>query len=223
MSLLSPQQEKVRKHYQELADSYGSRANQTCERAYQQLVQRFMKGRSRILELGSGCSAVLGQVCDGFGVASDLSLDMLRARRPHARISCVVAAGERLPFRDGAFDGLFNINVLEHVTDVAAVARECSRVLERDGLWLSITPNGNWEYFLDLAERWSLKIPEGPHRFLTTADLRRAVAGDFAVVEHRTFLMLPAGPTWLGRWVDRLTLGSTFGWGFFQYMAARKK
>ncbi len=134
----------------------------------------------------------------------------------------MVAVGERLPFVDAAFDGVFSINVLEHVVDLDRAVTESTRVLVDGGLWLALTPNGNWEGPLDLAERWSLKIPEGPHRFLTPRQLRRAVGRHLEVVEHRTLLVLPAGPPGLSSWVDAVSLCNVWGWGFFQYIVARK-
>jgi SAM-dependent methyltransferase len=134
-----------------------------------------------------------------------------------------VAAGETLPFRDAQFDGLFLINVIEHVADLEAVLRECARVLDEDGLWLAITPNGNWEFWLDLAERWSLKIPEGPHTFLTPQRLRLCAQNWFEVLEHRTFLVLPVGPPGLAGFIDSITFCAAFGGGFFQFVVAKKR
>jgi 2-polyprenyl-3-methyl-5-hydroxy-6-metoxy-1,4-benzoquinol methylase len=45
----------------------------------------------------------------------------------------VVGAGE-LPFRDGAFDGMYSINVIEHVADVEAVVAEGASS-GRPGFW----------------------------------------------------------------------------------------
>ena len=126
------------------------------------------------------------------------------------------------PSPAAAFDGLYSINVLEHVADLAAVLAESARVLVEGGTFLAITPNGDWEALLDLAERWRLKIPEGPHAFLTPRRLAEAVRRHFAVIEHRTFLVLPAGPPALTALVDRATAAATLGWGFFQYLVARK-
>jgi ubiquinone/menaquinone biosynthesis C-methylase UbiE len=220
--MASLQREKVQEHYRDLAESYGARSNQTCARIFEGLVQRCLHGCPRVLELGSGCSEMLNGVCGEFGVACDLSIDMLRARPTRAGVHCVVTPGEHLPFKDESFRGVLNINVLEHVSDVDAVLRECSRVLQKDGSLLAITPNGNWEYWLNLAERWSLKIPEGPHTFLTTRQLRQLTKKYFDIVEHRTFCLLPVGRPGLARLIDRVALCSTFGWGFFQYMLAKK-
>ena len=68
-----------------------------------------------------------------------------------------------------------------------------------------------------------MKIPEGPHRFLTTRQLRQAVNRHMDVLEHRTILMLPAGPPALSSCVNTVSLCSTWGWGFFQYIVARKR
>jgi ubiquinone/menaquinone biosynthesis C-methylase UbiE len=211
----------VMEHYQRLAPEYQTRANRTCERTYVRLVQQFLQDRSRVLELGSGSTDLLGRLGTRFAVACDLSWEMLRAKRTATH--CVVAAGERLPFPDEWFDGLFLINVLEHVADLGAVLAESARVLQGDGLWLAITPNGDWEFWLDLAERWSLKIPEGPHTFVTPRRLRQSVEQCFDVVVHRTFLVLPAGPPILAGLLDRITCCATLGWGFFQYIVGRKR
>jgi ubiquinone/menaquinone biosynthesis C-methylase UbiE len=223
MTRPQPLQAEVRAHYQEIASGYNARANQTCERTYCRLVGRFLRGRPRLLELGGGSSDLLEKLGSPTAVACDLSREMLLRRPPEDKSYRVVAVGEQLPFGDARFDGVFSINVLEHVVDLERVVAESVRVLTDEGLWLAVTPNGNWERLLDLAERWSLKIPEGPHRFLTSRRLGQAVGRQMDILEHRTMLMLPAGPPALSSFVDAVSLCSRWGWGFFQYIVARKR
>jgi len=45
----------------------------------------------------------------------------------------VLAVGQRLPFADASFDGVFSSAVLEHVTDPFACAEELMRVLKPSG------------------------------------------------------------------------------------------
>ena len=161
MSHTKPRQAEVLAHYQEIAAEYNSRANQTCERTYRLLVERFMRGKSRLLELGGGSSDLLESLGSPTAVACDLSREML-LRRPHAdRSYRIVAVGEQLPFGDARFDGVFSINVLEHVIDLEKVLAESARVLADGGLWSALTPNGNWEWLLDPAE---LPVVENPRR-----------------------------------------------------------
>ena len=49
--------------------------------------------------------------------------EIFRDRRP-----MVVAAGERLPFKDNAFDFVYCCHVIEHAEDIASMLREMSRV-----------------------------------------------------------------------------------------------
>ncbi len=176
-----------------------------------------------MLELGSGGSSVLASLGSRTTIACDLSWEMLLTRSAEDPSSRVVAAAERLPFEHGRFDGILSINMLEHVGDLESVLSESARVLAEGGVWLAVTPNGNWERLLDLAERWSLKIPEGPHQFLTTRRLRELVGRYFEVMEHLTMLLLPAGPPGLASWIDRISLCSVLEWGFFQCIVARKR
>lgn len=214
---------RVRAHYRALAPAYNRQANQTCEGRYHEIVRRVMNGRTRILELGSGSNALLDTVGPPGSVACDLSIDMLQQRRTIARTAAVVGGGEQLPFRDATFDGVYHINVIEHVADVEAVFAEGARVLRPGGMLAAVTPNGNWQRWLDLAESWRMKIPEGPHAFLTTRALASAVGPWFEVVEHRTFLAFPGGPPAVSAAVDRLPGLARLGWGFFQYVVARRR
>ena len=52
----------------------------------------------------------------------------------------IVAVGERLPFRDGAFDAVLSLHVLEHVKNPFVCARELARVLKPGGMLYAFTP-----------------------------------------------------------------------------------
>jgi SAM-dependent methyltransferase len=214
--------DRVKRHYRELAPVYSNRSNRTCQAAYERLTTRFLRGRGRLLEIGAGASLLLDILHGTTAVACDLSTEMLRSRPESSRSHRVAAVAERLPFADSQFDGVVAVNVLEHVTNIELVLSEVCRVLAPRGTFVAVTPNGNWEFWLDLAEKWKLKVPEGPHSFLTTDDLRRSVGYRFDVVEHRTFLMLPVGGPRVASLIDGLVPCSALGWGFFQYLVGKK-
>ena len=213
--------EEVQAHYASLAATYDDKANRACKRHYERLIRRSLSSCSRVLEIGAGSSPTLGVLESTLRVACDLSLPMLATRRTVPEAPRVVADGQVLPFREESFDGVFCINVLEHAPDPAALVVEVARVLAPGGKFLAITPNGDAERLLDWLERMKLKLPEGPHRFVTFAGLA-VLAGDaFALVEHRKCLAFPAGPDGLIRWLDNLA--GEPGWGLFQYAVMRKR
>src|SRR5262245_22728267 len=216
-------QTDVKEHYGKLAADYGARANQTCEETYFRLAKRFLSNKQSLLEIGSGSHDLLDRLGSPFSVACYLSWDMLRARTRADRSLPVAAAGEMLPFSVGQFDGLRLMIVLEHVTDLNAIISDSARVLKKGGIFLAVTPNGNWEFLLDLAERWSLKIPEGPHTFLTPQKLRQCLQEHFDVLELRTVLVFPAGPPILSQWIDSVTFCNTWNAGFFQLAVGVKR
>ncbi len=213
--------ESVRAHYAALAASYDDKANPACKRAYESLVRRTLGDCTRVLELGAGSSPTLDVLNSPLQVACDMSFPMLAARNAAPDAPRVTADGQQLPYRDGSFDGVYTINVLEHVPDPKALASEVARILKPGGLFLSLTPNGDAEWLLDLLERLKLKLPEGPHKFLTYANTA-ALAGDmFDLVEHRKLLAFPAGPERLVNFIDGLGGGDS-GWGLFQYILLRR-
>jgi ubiquinone/menaquinone biosynthesis C-methylase UbiE len=91
----------------------------------------------RVMELGCG----LGSDGASFAAAGaryvgvDLSLVSLgiAARRPALRGRLVCGDGERLPFRDGAFDAVYSYGVIHHTPQTESVVDEFFRVLVAGG------------------------------------------------------------------------------------------
>ena len=52
----------------------------------------------------------------------------------------VLSIGENLPFKDNVFDGVFSLNVLEHVKDPFLCAKEIARVLKPNGELYCVVP-----------------------------------------------------------------------------------
>ncbi|MBN1261318.1 MAG: class I SAM-dependent methyltransferase [Anaerolineae bacterium] len=107
------------------------------------LVRRLvsLEGR-RVLEVGCGIgmytAAFQRFTPDVYGI--DVEFD--RAREAGGRARAVAqAVGETLPFRSGVFDVVFSHEVLEHVADDRACAREMVRVTRPGGRLVIFVPN----------------------------------------------------------------------------------
>ena len=85
----------------------------------------------RVLDLGAGTGAA-NPVFDGREVvALDPSVEML-SRNPAPRRT--VAIGERMPFGDGSFDGVFSAYVFRNLESVPGTLVEIARILRPGGV-----------------------------------------------------------------------------------------
>jgi SAM-dependent methyltransferase len=111
---------------------------------------------NRILDVG--CGEGLGEVAIGrlhisqvrlVGVDRVLS-KVIAARQEtvshNQRVQFAAADACRLPFRDGAFDSLFSVAVLQHVTDVEGAVTEFARVTAPRGHVVAVEPDNSARY-----------------------------------------------------------------------------
>ncbi len=108
-----------------------------------------------ILDLGCG-SGVFSNVCSERGamvVSLDFSKLMLEyTRRVDRKPALIQASGENLPFKDGIYDMVLALDVVEHLYKPLQFLREIWRVLKDNGKLLLITPN--LTYFETWAKTW---------------------------------------------------------------------
>jgi len=162
-----------------------------------------LSGR-RVLDVGCGVGmythAFLRETPHVFGV----EIEGERAREANQRAAGVVQSpGERLPFASGTFDLLFSHEVLEHVDDDRACAKEMVRVTRPGGRVVVFAPNrlyffethgvywrGRYHFGNVPLVNWlptPLRDRLAPHvRAYTGRDLRRLFAGLPVRVIHHT-------------------------------------
>lgn len=212
--------EGVTQHYRELADAYRSGENRVCKEAYRRALRRRLEHATRILEIGAGVSPLVSVSPAPIRVACDFSYRMLCSGVRESVAYCA-GDGTRLPFADASFDAVVSVNVLEHVPDPKAVLSETARVLSPEGECMFVTPNGDVEWLLNVLEGLHLKLPEGPHRFLSFREFESLVPPAFTVLEHRGILPIPLGPARLVDAIDA-ACGERSRVGLFQLLHARK-
>jgi SAM-dependent methyltransferase len=101
-----------------------------------------------VLDVGCGVAGPALRVAESFGArVTGLNLSEAQVRIARERVATrgrarevrlVVADGMRMPFADGAFDGVYVFEAGCHMPDKTAFARECARVLRRGGVFVGL-------------------------------------------------------------------------------------
>jgi len=97
----------------------------------------------RCLDLGSdnGVVSLLLRERGGRWSSGDLTLEAVASIRALVGDDVHLVAGDRLPFADAEFDRVAVVDMLEHVADEAAFARELARVTRPGGRLVVNTPH----------------------------------------------------------------------------------
>jgi SAM-dependent methyltransferase len=164
----------------------------------QRLIERSgLQTGGAVLEVGCGTANYLRAIVEitgavGYGV--DPSAGMLEVARSgpgSAGLTLEQATAEHLPFDNARFDLVFSVDVMHHITDRAAAAREAFRVLKAGGVFVAATDSHE-----DIANRVPLAshFPETvPHELKRYPPIERvmrdlrAAGFDDVTTEHVTF------------------------------------
>ena len=140
------------------------------------------------------------------GTGIDPAAEAIQAADTHARqmgkeIRYDVGVGEDLPYEDAAFDIVVCVDVLEHVSDLAKVMAETTRVLRPGGVFLFDTINRNplaRFVTITVAEDILGLLPKGTHdpaMFIKPGELNAAMSAAGLTVGAQTGL----GPRGINR------------------------
>lgn len=131
---------KVKQHYDEVAEIYDNRYDQSRGREYYRHICRHVlaciPGGGRILDLGCGTGLFLTayEQGGGSGVGLDISRGMLERARSRCSV-CEVTVGnaEILPFTDESFDAVSSLLAFSYVRHPENLLEEAYRVLRPGG------------------------------------------------------------------------------------------
>ena len=158
---------------------------------YRGLVEAAVAGRPQPAVLELGCAfgrflATLNPAWQRFGLdVSQYALDEARRQVPGATLQ--VASGSEIPF-ERRFDAIMAFDVIEHIPDLAGVARTVDEHLTTGGAWIFVVP-----------------VYDGP-----TGPLVRLLDGDPTHVHKRSRAF------WLDWAAERFDVVDW--WGLFRYL-----
>ncbi len=164
----------------------------------------------KILDIGCGGGllaepmARLGATVTGIDAAEkNIKIAALHAEQSKLEIDYRAISGEELAKKGAKFDVILNMEVLEHVADLASFIGACATMLKKDGCMLFSTINRTPKSFAlaivgaEYVLRW---LPKGTHsygKFLKPSELdRRFRAAGLALSDLKGFIYNPFADSW---------------------------
>jgi coenzyme F420 hydrogenase subunit beta len=134
-------------------------------------------------------------------INAEVSLRMIeKARARYPAETFVSTDLQSLPFDDEEFDFVLSLETLEHTPDPLRFLREVGRVLKPGGQFVLSCPPATAELPLKLYELFMPNHGEGPHRFLSSREVKALLrAAGLELKCHESTLFIPVGPRFLRR------------------------
>lgn len=201
--------EDVARHFDGLAPHYRD-THGTAERLLSYrlgVIRRFLAGAQHgtLLEIGCGTAIHLLALATEFAhaIGTDLSPEMVGVARRRAesspcsdRISIRVDPAEELAtIEDRSIDVVLCVGALEHMLEKARVVRQVHRVLKPGGMFVGLTPNGDYCWYRHLAPVLGLDTRHlSTDHFLTAGELEGLLGGaGLEIVGRRYWRFVPQG------------------------------
>ncbi|MBA2861500.1 class I SAM-dependent methyltransferase [Methanococcus maripaludis] len=137
---------------------------------------------TKILDCGCGFGSFYDLTRDFDTIYLDFSLNLLKKFKIEKNKIC--ANIEKLPFKDGIFDSVLCINVLEHVDFKKAIS-EVKRVLKTDGNAYFIVVNSDSIINDEIFVEWKI-----PHNLISKSDFNGIESEDFKIEYINSFYFL---------------------------------
>ncbi len=164
----------------------------------------------KVLDIGCGggllCEPITRLGADVTGIdASEKNIQIaaLHAKQTGLKITYRAISGEDMAKTKARFDVILNMEVLEHVADIASFLKSCRTLLKQDGCMLFSTINRTPRaYALAIlgAEYILGWLPKGTHsyqKFIKPSELDRYLKeAGFQITELKGFIYDPVNASW---------------------------
>lgn len=180
---------KVNVHFNQIAKDYDyyKIKNNFYYINLKRLLKKLVLIDKQLLEFGCGTGDLISYLNPKSGVGYDPSVEMIKiAKTKHKKIKFY----SELP--KSKFDYVFMSDVIEHLEFPEKEFKRIKMILNVNGKLLITMANPIWEPVLMLAEKFKLKMPEGPHKRIVFKDIENLTNKiGMKVTRHDYKLLVP--------------------------------
>jgi ubiquinone/menaquinone biosynthesis C-methylase UbiE len=154
-------------------DQYGRTYDQIKAKYYYSLVKKeyssIIPAGKTILDIGCGTGEMLNALKPSKGVGIDISPSMIEeAKAKYKEYSFIVAEGEKFNQNiGGKYDFIVMVDLIEHLVSVDETLAQVYGVCGENTKIVASWYNPLWEPAVWLAEKFKIKMPEGPHKLVS--------------------------------------------------------
>ena len=145
----------------------------------------------RILEIGCGTGALITHLKPKQGIGIDAGKNMIKiARKKNKKIKFEVMSIENIKIKQ-MFDYILLADVIEHLSNINEAVKNLNKISYKNTIIILSMANPFWEPILLLAEKFGLKMPEGPHYRIGFKKLNRILnKNDFKIIQKGYRLLI---------------------------------
>ncbi|HZX11915.1 MAG TPA: methyltransferase domain-containing protein [Candidatus Nanoarchaeia archaeon] len=186
----------IKDHFEHVAHNYDywKKKNWYYYQQLKTILKEKIPPGKKVLEIGCGTGDLLAALQPLKGLGIDISENMIKiAKEKHKEtknIAFNVGKAENLTLNQ-EFDVILLADIIEHLENVNQMSESLTKIANSKTLIILTMINPLWEPALLLAEKFNLKMPEGPHHRLTFKELEKIFKKHHLYVldlEYRIFI-----------------------------------
>jgi len=199
--------EKIKSHFNAIAVNYDGwkKKNSYYYSEIKRLFSSFIPKKSNVIDIGCGTGEILNHVEPARGVGIDISDAMIKiAKEKFSHLRFINSDIDNLSL-DRKFDYVIMADIIDHLPDIWETFVSLKKIINEDTKIIITTINLDWEPLLLICEKLGLKMPEGPHNFISIDDLiNLLVLNNFQIEQKGASLLIPIYIPFISNIINKL-------------------
>lgn len=185
----------VQKHFDISARDYDfwKKKNWYYYQGLKKLLRYYIEPGKKILDFGCATGEILVYLKPNFGVGFDVSEAMIKIAknkfRDHSQIIFTNSDIEELSLNK-RLDFILLTDVIEHLEEPKHAFDQIKRLTAPETKFIITMANPLWEPVLLIAEKFGLKMPEGPHQRLSIKKVKGLLSSTGFIIEETGYRMI---------------------------------